>query len=74
MASYELASHERSLPPRRWRRSGASAANGNCVEVAPAPGGWLVRDSKHTGPSLAFPAASWSALLSRAGRRPEPPP
>jgi hypothetical protein len=60
------------LPPSRaWRRSSASAANGNCVEVAPtAPvPGWSVRDSKHTGPELAFGRAAWLALLSRAGRR-----
>lgn len=66
MASYEL-----SIPlPEVWRRSSASAANGNCVEVAPAPGGWLVRDSKHVAPRLAVPAAAWTALLSRASRRP----
>ena len=71
MASYELASHELPMPlPRVWRRSSASAANGNCVEVAPVAGGWLVRDSKHTGPLLAVPAEAWSALVSRAGRGP----
>ncbi|MGW5051057.1 DUF397 domain-containing protein [Actinokineospora sp. NPDC004072] len=68
MASYEQASHARSRLP--WRRSSASAANGNCVEVAPARGGWLVRDSKHTGPRLAFGPQAWADLLSRAGRPP----
>lgn len=52
-------------PPARWRRSGASAANGNCVEVARAPAGWLVRDSKHAGPLLRFPDAAWEALVAR---------
>ncbi|MFC5285744.1 DUF397 domain-containing protein [Actinokineospora guangxiensis] len=65
MASYE----QHPLPqPRAWRRGSASAANGNCVEVAPDGPGWLVRDSKNTGPELAFPAPAWAALLSRAGR------
>jgi hypothetical protein len=66
MASYEL----HPLPhSRAWRRSSASAANGNCVEVTPDGPGWLVRDSKHTGPELAFAGPAWTALLSRAGRR-----
>ncbi|GGS20707.1 MULTISPECIES: DUF397 domain-containing protein [Actinokineospora] len=71
MVSYERASYSLSyVLALRWRRSSASAANGNCVEVAPVPSGWLIRDSKHTGPSLAVGAAAWAALLSRAGRPP----
>ncbi|HEX5407595.1 MAG TPA: DUF397 domain-containing protein [Pseudonocardiaceae bacterium] len=50
---------------RTWRKSSYSGDNGNCVEVAwPAPG-VAVRDSKcPTGPTLAFPTATWRAFLS----------
>jgi len=47
-----------------WRKAAASAANGNCVEVAPTPGGGVaVRDSKDPqGPILRFTAAEWAAF------------
>ena len=47
-----------------WRKARASAANGNCVEVAPLPGGGVaVRDSKDPeGPILRFTAAEWAAF------------
>jgi hypothetical protein len=47
-----------------WRKATASAANGNCVEVAPVPdGGVAVRDSKDPeGPILRFTAAEWAAF------------
>lgn len=55
------AQHESSLV---WRKSSASAANGNCVEIAALPeGGVAVRDSKDPeGPRLRFTAAEWSAF------------
>lgn len=54
-----------------WRKSTRSAANGHCVEIAPVPGGVLVRDSKDpSGPVLAFDGDAWSGFLAevRAGR------
>lgn len=47
-----------------WRKASASTTNGNCVEVAPLPGGGVaVRDSKDPeGPSLRFTAAEWAAF------------
>ena len=55
------AQHESTLV---WRKSSASAYNGQCVEVAALPGGGVaVRDSKDPdGPRLRFTAAEWSAF------------
>jgi uncharacterized protein DUF397 len=48
-----------------WRTSSYSGPNGDCVEVAPAPQGVLVRDSKdRTGPALAVPTPAWRAFLT----------
>ncbi|WP_033429395.1 DUF397 domain-containing protein [Saccharothrix syringae] len=50
-----------------WRKSsysGTSGAEGNCVEVAFAPRAVGVRDSKHTGPELAFSPRVWRAFLT----------
>ena len=52
-----------------WRNSSYSANGGACVEVAPAPEGVLVRDSKdRTGPAVAVPTAAWHAFLSTVTR------
>ncbi len=47
-----------------WRKASTSTSNGNCVELAPLPGGGVaVRDSKDAdGPHLRFTAAEWSAF------------
>lgn len=56
-------------PPRRhstltWRKSSASAASGECVEIACAGSSVLVRDSRHeSGDVLTFTTAQWSAFL-----------
>lgn len=48
-----------------WRKSSFSGTGENCVEVAPLPVGVAVRDSKNAaGPTLAFPARAWGALIS----------
>lgn len=47
-----------------WHKSSYSAESGACVEVAPAPAGFLVRDSKHpTGPTLTVPTRRWQVFL-----------
>jgi hypothetical protein len=56
------------LAGARWRKSsysgGTGGGNDNCVEIAFGGQVAAVRDSKNaTGPVLAVPAASWSALL-----------
>jgi hypothetical protein len=51
-------------PGLTWRRSSFSGGGGGgCVEVAWPEPLVAVRDSKHlTGPTLAFPRETWSAL------------
>jgi len=52
-----------------WRTSSYSPNGGTCVEVAPAPDGVLVRDSKDpTGPTLAVTTAQWHAFLATVTR------
>ena len=49
-----------------WRKSSASDA-GNCVEVAFAEDGVLVRHSlNQTGPVLSFTHSEWKAFLAGA--------
>ena len=49
----------------RWRKSGRSSAQGNCVEAAGLPGGAVaVRNSRHpAGPALIFTQAEIRAFL-----------
>ncbi len=51
-----------------WRKSSLSIANGNCVEAAQFPDGYLaVRDSKDkTGPTLLFTTNEWHAFIQGA--------
>jgi Domain of unknown function (DUF397) len=53
-----------------WVKSSFSFANGNCVEVAELPGGWIgIRDSQDPGgPVLRFTRAGWAAFLGGARR------
>ncbi|SFB14205.1 protein of unknown function [Amycolatopsis marina] len=47
-----------------WRTSSYSAGQGNCVEIALAPAGVLVRDTKdRPGGTLSVPPAAWDAFL-----------
>lgn len=49
----------------RWRTASYSGNGDNCVEVAVAPSGMLLRDTKDhgTGPVVAFSADQWAAFL-----------
>ncbi|MFV2172380.1 DUF397 domain-containing protein [Actinomadura sp. LOL_016] len=47
-----------------WRKASYSDAHGNCVEVAPAPGGVMVRDSKVPAARLAFTSQAWADLMA----------
>ncbi len=52
-----------------WRTSSYSAGHGACIEVAPAPNGVLVRDSKNrTGPTLTVPTTAWQAFRTTITR------
>jgi len=52
-----------------WRTSSYTANGSACVEVAAAPAGVLVRDSKDPdGPALAVPTAAWRAFLATVTR------
>ncbi|MFB9250677.1 DUF397 domain-containing protein [Sphaerisporangium melleum] len=48
-----------------WRKSSYTSGNGgNCVEIAPLPGGMAVRDSKRpTGPMIRFPESEWRTFV-----------
>ena len=48
-----------------WHTSSYSGSGSACVEVAPAPAGVLVRDSKNAdGPVLAVTTTAWHAFLA----------
>ena len=48
-----------------WHTSSYSGSGSDCVEVAPAPAGVLVRDSKNAdGPVLAVTTTAWHAVLA----------
>ena len=48
-----------------WHTSSYSGSGSDCVEVAPAPAGVLVRDSKNAdGPVLAVTATAWRTFLT----------
>jgi hypothetical protein len=51
----------------RWRTARRSVGNGACVEVAPASGAILVRDSQdQAGPVVQYPSKSWGLFLQAA--------
>jgi hypothetical protein len=51
----------------RWRTARRSVGNGACVEVAPASGAILVRDSQNqTGPVVQYSRRSWYLFLQAA--------
>ena len=54
------------LPGARWRKSGRSSAQGNCVELARLAGSEVaIRNSRHPGgPALVFTDAELDAFLA----------
>ena len=54
-------------PSAAWRKSSYSNATGDCVEVAPAVDGVLVRHSKRPSAGIiAFPFPVWAAFVREA--------
>jgi hypothetical protein len=52
-----------------WRKALHSMNAGDCVEVAPANGKILIRDSKDPhGPMLEYSASAWRGFLDTAKR------
>jgi hypothetical protein len=53
------------LPGARWRKSGRSSAQGNCVELARLSGSEVaIRNSRHPkGPALVFTDAELDAFI-----------
>lgn len=61
--------HPVELATASWRKSSASAYNGNCVEVSHLRDGHVaVRDTKDraSGPALIFTRPEWDAFLTGA--------
>ena len=55
------------LPTTAWRKSSYSTSTGNCVEVAPAAHGIVIRHSKHpTAGTITFPYPTWPAFVREA--------
>lgn len=53
--------------PKVWHKSSASGPNGDCVEVAFADEGVLVRHSRNpSGPVLSFTHSEWRAFVAGA--------
>lgn len=54
------------LPPLRWQKSRRSNPSGNCVELAPLPGGAgiALRNSRHPdGPALVYTMEEIAAFV-----------
>ena len=51
----------------QWRKSRRSVGNGACVEIAPAGGSVVVRDSTdRVGPVVQYPTRAWDAFIASA--------
>ncbi|MGH3449633.1 MAG: DUF397 domain-containing protein [Haloechinothrix sp.] len=50
-----------------WRKSSYSTSTGNCVEVAPAAGGVVLRHSKRPAAgTITFPPRAWATVVEEA--------
>jgi hypothetical protein len=50
-----------------WRKARISVGNGACVEIAPAAGSVMVRDSMdRVGPVLRYTARAWHSFITDA--------
>lgn len=48
-----------------WRKATRSVANGACVEVGPAVGAIIVRDSvDRSGPVVSYSASAWQVFIT----------
>jgi Domain of unknown function (DUF397) len=64
-----MSSEQSEMRNLAWRKASRSAANGECVEIASAPGYVAIRDSKNPdGAILTSSRSVWRALLSDAKR------
>jgi len=55
-----------SVYPANWRKSRHSGGQADCVEIADNAEMGLIQDTKHRGPKLVLPRASFDAFLSAA--------
>ena len=54
-------------PRATWRKSSYSTSTGNCVEVAPAADGVVIRHSKHPAAGvITFPYPAWAVFVRDA--------
>jgi hypothetical protein len=62
-----MSSEESKVGNLAWRKASRSAGNGECVEVASAPGLVAIRDSKNPdGAMLASSPSVWRSFLASA--------
>ncbi len=60
-----MAAGEMPINQAQWRKSRRSVGNGACVEIAPAPGSVVVRDSTdRVGPVLRYSARAWHTFIA----------
>jgi len=66
-----MSSNDLKVSSLQWRKARRSAGNGACVEVSPAGGQILIRDSKdRNGPVMEYSERSWHIFIvgAKTGR------